>query len=43
LGKTSYPAYGFIYASRAPTETATAPRNTYRLSDDVIQLASLEG
>jgi surface antigen len=43
LGKTSYPAYGFIYAGRAPTETVAAPRNTYRLSDDVIQLASLEG
>lgn len=43
LGKTSYPAYGFIYAGRTSTERISAPSSTYRLSDDVIRLASLEG
>ena len=41
FGTTSYPAYGFIYNDRAPSEPA-APRIRFALGQDVIQLASLE-
>lgn len=49
LGMTSYPAYGFIYANRAPsaqTEFAgqeASPRKTFKLGDDVVELAMLGG
>ena len=45
LGKTAYPAYGFIYAERAPVATASAgsaQRKAFRLSDDVVKMAAFE-
>ena len=48
LGTTSYPAYGFIYADR-PASSATefagqnAPHKSFKLGEDVVQLAMLGG
>lgn len=49
FGKTTYPAYGFIYAGKAKdavvqfaTAVANAPRQGFKLGADIIQMAALE-
>lgn len=49
FGKTTYPAYGFIYAGKAKdavvqlaTAVVNAPRQGFKLGADIIQMAALE-
>jgi surface antigen len=42
FGTTSYPAYGFIYNDRKASPAPETIRDRFALSEDVVQLASLE-